>query len=85
MKLVRRGRDGVVSWACDPGLALRPRFDSSYRRLFCCNPVCKGFTVLFPNLQGWELNQENPCQYRLHSAYVKSTLILQKGVGICGR
>ena len=37
----------VVSCTCDPvlALALRQRFDSYSRRLFCCNPLGKGFTV----------------------------------------
>ena len=30
---------GVVSWTCDPVLALGQRFDSHSRRLFCCNPL----------------------------------------------
>ena len=39
IKLVRRSGLGVVSWTCDPVLALGQRFDSHSRRLFCCNPL----------------------------------------------
>ena len=30
---------GVVSWTCDPVLALGQRFYSHSQRLFCCNPL----------------------------------------------
>ena len=30
---------GVVSWTCDPVLALGQRLDSYSRPLFCCNPL----------------------------------------------
>ena len=36
---VRRSGLGVVSWTCDPVLALGQRFDSHFRRSFCCNPL----------------------------------------------
>ena len=36
---VRRSGLGVVSWTCDPVLALGQRFDSHSRRSFCCNPL----------------------------------------------
>ena len=36
---VRRSGAGVVSWTCDPVLALGQRFDSHSRRSFCCNPL----------------------------------------------
>ena len=35
--LVRRSGLGVVSWTCDPVLALGQRFDSHSRLSFCCN------------------------------------------------
>ena len=37
---IRSGSQGVImSWTCDPVLALRQRFDSHSRRSFCCNPL----------------------------------------------
>ena len=36
--LARLSIRGVVSWTCDPVLALGQRFDSHFQRLFCCNP-----------------------------------------------
>ena len=30
---------GVVSWTCDPVLALGQRYNSHSLRLFCCNPL----------------------------------------------
>ena len=35
----RRGSLGVVSWTCDPVLALGQRFNSHSKRLLCCNPL----------------------------------------------
>ena len=40
---VRRGSRGVVSWTCDPVLALGQTFDSHSWHLFCCNPF--GFGI----------------------------------------
>ena len=38
---VRRSSHGVVSWTCDPmlAIALGQKFDSHSWRLFCCNPL----------------------------------------------
>ena len=42
---VRYGSRCVMSWTCDPVLALGQRFYSLSRRIFYCNALGKGFTV----------------------------------------
>ena len=51
---------GVVSWTCDPVLALGQRFDSHSRRFFYCNPLSKGFAVHYLVFSDWTWKTGGP-------------------------
>ena len=74
---VRPGCQGVVSWTCDPVLALGQRFDSNSAAI----PCGKEFYCTLPSLLGWDLKQEVPCL----CTHKKSHLTVRKRVGLCGR
>ena len=80
---VRRSGLGVVSWTCDPVLALGQRFDS--RRSFCCNPLGLGIYCTLPSLLGWDLKQEVPCLCTHHTAHTQDPIShFEKRVGLHG-
>ena len=58
LKIVRRGSRGVVSWTCDPVLALGHRFDSNSCCSFCCNTLEQGINCTLPSLLRRNLQQE---------------------------
>ena len=87
--LVRRSGLGVVSWTCDPVLALVQRFDSHSRRSFGCNSLGYGIYCTLPSLLGWDLKvKTGGCVsvQTFHCTHIKSHLTLRKrvGVGPCG-
>ena len=81
---VRQGSLGVVSFTCDPVLALGQRFYSQALRILCCNPLGKAINWTLHSLLGWDLKQEVLWLYTHYIAHMWNPISLfKKRVGPC--